>query len=190
VRRLKADGIGASEIAKTLGCGRASVYPLFGRSSATDGGVDADHRISPQTETGNPASRRKYRCHQSVPLEKRAAEGRPGACANQADAIFVLIEAHRHAWHQWNEAVEVDSNLLHSDPLYRAAAADTERRAIIKWDLHDDLFSEMPTTIEGAAALADYCRELHELCGNELEEDRLLDALEKISLALKKLSLK
>src|ERR1700735_3699883 len=26
-------------------------------------------------------------------------------CVNRADAIFVLIEAHRNAWHQWDQAV-------------------------------------------------------------------------------------
>jgi hypothetical protein len=31
-------------------------------------------------------------------------------CANQSDAIFVLIEAHRNAWHQWSKAVDVEAD--------------------------------------------------------------------------------
>jgi hypothetical protein len=101
-------------------------------------------------------------------------------CANQADAIFVLIEAHRNAWHQWDDAVP-----LQDDP---AGEAEMDRRANIKWSLLDDVLSSTPTTTDGVAALADYCRELHELCESELVEDHLYDALEKISQALKALS--
>jgi hypothetical protein len=63
-----------------------------------------------------------------------------------------------------------------------------DRRANIKWSLLDDVLSAIPTTIEGAAALADYCRELHDLCESELVEDHLYDALERISRALRALS--
>jgi hypothetical protein len=94
-------------------------------------------------------------------------------CANQADAIFVLIEAHRSAFHQWSDAVAVEAPMHSHDPLYRAAEAETERRAEIKWSLLDDLFSITLTTIDGAAAFADYCQELRDLCGNELDEDHL-----------------
>jgi hypothetical protein len=71
------------------------------------------------------------------------------------------------------------------DPLYRAAEAETERRAEIKWSLLEDLFCITLTTIDGAAAFADYCQELRDLCENELEEGHLFDALEKISQLLK-----
>jgi hypothetical protein len=109
-------------------------------------------------------------------------------CANQADAIFVLIEAHRSAFHQWSDAVDVEAHMDSHDPLYRAAAAETERRAEIKWSLLEDIFSITLTTIDGAAAFAAYCQELRDLCGNELEEDHLFAALEKISQVLKKSS--
>jgi hypothetical protein len=108
-------------------------------------------------------------------------------CANPADIIFVLIEAHRNAFHQWSDAVAVEAPMTSHDPLYRAAEAETERRADIK-SLLEDLFSITLTTIDGAAAFADYCQELRDLCGNELEEHHLFDALEKISEVLKKSS--
>ena len=69
-----------------------------------------------------------------------------------------------------------------------AGEAEVDRRAEIEWRLLDDVFSATPTTIEGLIALADYCRELNELCESELNEDHLLNALEKISRALKALS--
>jgi hypothetical protein len=102
------------------------------------------------------------------------------SCVNQTDAIFVLIEAHRNAWHQWAQAVPFED--------HPAGEAEVDRRAEIKWRLLDDVFSATPTTIEGLIALADYCRELNELCESELNEDHLLNALEKISRALKAVS--
>jgi hypothetical protein len=98
----------------------------------------------------------------------------------KGDAIFVLIEAHRSAWHQWDQAVPLED--------HPAGAAEVDRRADIKWSLLKDVFSTTPTTIEGIIALADYCRELHELCENELDDDPLFDALETISRVLKALS--
>jgi hypothetical protein len=68
-------------------------------------------------------------------------------CANRADAIFVLIEAHRNAWHQWDQAVPFED--------LPAGAAEVDRRAEIKWSFLEDIFSATPTTIEGLAALAD-----------------------------------
>jgi len=44
VREMKAQGLGATEIAKALGIGRASVYRLLSEQVAVlaNGGVDAD----------------------------------------------------------------------------------------------------------------------------------------------------
>jgi hypothetical protein len=45
-------------------------------------------------------------------------------CADQADAIFILIEAHRNAWHQWDEAVPFED--------HPAGEAEVDRRAEFK----------------------------------------------------------
>jgi hypothetical protein len=46
------------------------------------------------------------------------------SCVNQTDAIFVLIEAHRNAWHQWAQAVPFED--------HPAGEAEMDRRADIK----------------------------------------------------------
>jgi hypothetical protein len=108
-------------------------------------------------------------------------------CVNQPDAIFVLIEAHRNAWHQWIDAVDVEGD-LYGGPLYPSATTETERRAKIKWNLLDDVFSASPTTIDGMIGLIDYVFELTGLCENEVAEERILDLLKTIKQTLRTLS--
>src|ERR1700722_8594232 len=77
------------------------------------------------------------------------------AC-RQDDPIYALIYAHREAWRQWSEAVDVEADMYPYDPKIPAAEAEVRRRADIKGSLLCDLNSARPLTIGGVAALAEY----------------------------------